>query len=94
MKTKIYLNDWFFNSGIVGFLRILEHNEDNFAEINENYITFETEKLKNFHKYYFKFFFDKYNIGKKTKERIEKSFETIKVEINKETDNKQVKMIK
>ena len=89
MKTKIYLNDWFFNSGIVGFLRILEHNEDNFAEINENYITFETEKLKNFHKYYFKFFFDKYNIGKKTKERIEKSFEIIKAEINKETDNKQ-----
>ena len=89
MKTKIYLNDWFFNSGIVGFLRILEHNEDNFAEINENYITFETEKLKNFHKYYFKFFFDKYNIGKKTKERIEKSFETIKAQLKKETEDKQ-----
>ena len=89
MKTKIYLNDWFFNSGIVGFLRILEHNEDNFAQINENYITFETEKLKNFHKYYFKFFFDKYNIGKKTKERIEKSFETIKAQLKKETEDKQ-----
>ena len=89
MKTKIYLNDWFFNSGIVGFLRILEHNEDNFAEINENYITFETEKLKNFHKYYFKFFFDKYNIGKRTKERIEKAFEIIKAEIKMETEDKE-----
>ena len=89
MKTKIYLNDWFFNSGIVGFLRILEHNEDNFAEINENYITFETEKLKNFHEYYFKFFFDKYNIGKRTKERIEKAFEIIKAEIKMETEDKE-----
>lgn len=90
MKTTIYLSDWFFNGGIVGFLRILEHNEDNFAEINENYITFETNKLKNFHKYYFKFFFDKYNIAKQTKERIEKSFEKIKANINKETEDKKV----
>ncbi len=66
MKTKIYLNDWFINCGIVGFLRILEHNEDNFAQINENCITFETEKLKNFHKQYFKYFFDKYNVANKT----------------------------
>ena len=47
MKTKIYLNDWFFNAGIVGFLRILKHNNDNFAEINENYIEFDTANLKN-----------------------------------------------
>ena len=57
MKTTIYLNDWFYNSGIVGFLRILDYNNDNFAEIKDNYITFETKKLKNFHKYYFKYFF-------------------------------------
>lgn len=89
MKTKIHLNDWFINCGIVGFLRILEHNEDNFVEINENYITFENSKLKNFHKQYFKYFFDKYNIGNKTKERIEKSFERIKIQINKDTDDRQ-----
>ena len=77
MKTIIYLNDWFYNCGIVGFLRILEYNQDNFAEIHENYIRFETSNLKNFHKYYFKYFFDKNNIGLKTKERIEKSFNII-----------------
>lgn len=89
MKTKIYLNDWFYNCGIVGFLRILEYNQDNFAEIHENYISFETTKLKDFHKYYFKYFFDKYNIGLKTKERIEKSFNKIEGFLNQETEDKQ-----
>ena len=94
MKTTIYLNDWFYNSGIVGFLRILEYNNDNFAKVEENYITFETSKLKNFHKYYFKYFFDKYNIGAKTKDRIEISFEKIKKYMNEETvDNKKIKKI-
>lgn len=89
MKTTIYLNDWFYNSGIVGFLRILEYNQDNFAEIHENYICFETSKLKNFHKYYFKYFFDKYNIGSKTKERLEKSFGIIENYLKKGSQDKQ-----
>lgn len=94
MKTTIYLNDWFYNSGIVGFLRILDYNNDNFAEIKENHITFETNKLKNFHKYYFKYFFDKYNVGLRTKEKIEKSFEKIVNFLNDETlDNKEIKKI-
>ncbi len=89
MKTKIYLNDWFYNCGIIGFLRILQYNNDKFAEINENYITFETKNLKNFHKYYFKYFFDKYNIGLKTKERMEKSFDIIENCLKQETQDKQ-----
>ena len=48
MKTRIYLKDWFYNAGIIGFLRIIEANQDEFATIKENYIEFETEKLKNF----------------------------------------------
>ena len=89
MKTKVYLNDWFLNCGIIGFLRILEHNEDKFAEINENYISFDTEKLKNFHKYYFKYFFDKYNVGERVVNRLAKSFENLEKYLNIETDNKQ-----
>ena len=77
MQTKIYLGDWFFNSGIVGFLRILKHNNDNFAQIRDNYITFDTQSLKNFHKYYFNYFFDKYNVANRTKDRINQSFEKI-----------------
>ena len=89
LNTTIYLNDWFYNSGIVGFLRILAYNHDNFAEINENYITFETKKLKNFHKYFFKYFFDKYNVGLKTTERINNSFEKIENYLRIETLDKQ-----
>lgn len=90
MRTIIYLNDWFYNSGIVGFLRILDHNNDNFVEIKDNYITFETKKLENFHKYYFKYFFDKYNIGLKTTERMENSFEKIINYLKEDSQDKQV----
>ena len=90
MRTTIYLNDWFYNSGIVGFLRILDYNNDNFAEIKDNYITFETKKLEKFHKYYFKYFFDKYNIGLKTTERIENSFEKIINYLKEDSQDKQV----
>lgn len=90
MKTTIYLNDWFYNSGIVGFLRILDYNNDNFAEIKDNYITFETKKLKNFHKYYFKYFFDIYNIGLMTTEKIENSFEKIINYLKEDSQDKQV----
>ena len=88
MKTRIYLKDWFYNAGIVGFLRILEENQDEFATIKENYIEFETEKLKRFAKYYFNYFFERYNVAKKTEEKIEKSFQKIKDNIMIESTNK------
>ena len=28
MKVKIYLNEWFVNAGIIGFLRIMEHSNN------------------------------------------------------------------
>ena len=89
MKTKVYLNDWFLNCGIVGFLRILEHNKDNFAEINENYISFDTENLKNFHKYYFKYFFDKYNVSERVIGKLNISFEKLERYLNTKTENRQ-----
>ena len=88
MKTRKYIKDWFFNAGIIGFLRILEKNEDEFATIKENYIEFETEKLKNFANYYFNYFFQRYNVAQKTEERIEKSFQKIKYNIEIETTDK------
>ena len=78
MQAKVYLREWFFNSGIVGFLRILEHNHDNFAQKRENYIEFDLNKLSNFHKYYFKYFFDTYNVANTVNQRIDQSFERIK----------------
>ena len=94
MQTKIYLGDWFFNSGIVGFLRILEHNNDNFTQIKDNYITFDTQSLKNFHKYYFNYFFDKYNVANRTKDKINQSFEKIANALKTESaDKSEIKRI-
>lgn len=95
MKIKLYLREWFFNSGLIGFIRILQHNEDNFTQIKENYIEFDTESLRNFSKYYFKYFFDKYNVALRVKDRTEKSFEyienNIEVEIEDKAKNKEIK---
>ena len=49
MKTKIYLNDWYLNCGVVGFLKILEHNENQFATKRNNYIEIDTEAVSYTH---------------------------------------------
>ena len=79
MQTKIYLNEWFLNAGIVGFMRILKHNnKDSILNIKENYIEFDSQNLKDFNKYYFNYFFDKYNVANKMKIRISNSFNKIR----------------
>ena len=88
MKIKVYLNEWFVNAGIIGFLRILEYNKDKFAKIEKNYIEFESENLKNFSKYYFKYFFDTYNVAEKTEKRINQSFKKIENQLLIETEDK------
>ena len=79
MNTRVYLNEWFINAGIIGFLRILNYNEQNFVIIKDNYIEFDTNDIKDFHKYYFKYFFNKYNIAQKMESIIEKSFDKIEL---------------
>ena len=81
MKIKVYLNDWFYNAGIVGFLRILEVNEYEFAIRKNNYIEFDTESLRNFHKYYFNYFLKKYNVAESVKNRKKNKYENIKKNI-------------
>ena len=61
--------------GIVGFLRILAENEDNFAVRRNNYIEFDTENLRNFHQYYFNYFFKKYNVAENVKNRTKDAFD-------------------
>lgn len=88
MKIKIYLNDWFYNSGIVGFIKILKHSNNQFEIRKNNYIEIDTEDLRNFHKYYFQYFFDKYNVAESVKNRTEKQFEYLEnsIEITLEND--------
>ena len=63
--------------GIVGFLEILKNNENEFAVKRKNYIEFDTEDLRNFHKYYFNYFFKKYNVAESVKDRTKKAFENL-----------------
>lgn len=89
MKTKVHLNDWFFNCGIVGFLKILEHNENQFAIRKNNYIEIDTEDLRNFNKYYFKYFYDKYNVAESVKNRTEREFEYLENNLESVLENKE-----
>lgn len=88
MKIKVYLNDWFYNAGIVGFLRILEKNHDEFAIKRNNYIEFDTESLRKFHKYYFKYFFQKYNVAENVENRTKNSFDYLENNIEVILENK------
>ena len=63
--------------GIVGFLEILKNNKNEFAVKRKNYIEFDTEDLRNFHKYYFNYFFKKYNVAESVKDRTKKAFENL-----------------
>ena len=76
--------------GIVGFVRILENvGKKDCINIQNNYIEFDSDLLKDFHKCYFQYFFDKYNVGEKSKEKINNSFEKIKLYLE-DVENKKV----
>ncbi len=90
MKVKLYMQDWFYNAGLVGFIRILEKYDQDFTVKRNNYIEFDTKDLKNFHEYYFKYFFDMYNVAEKNTKRIEKSFDIIRDNIKVCTDDKEI----
>lgn len=93
MKVKIYLNEWFYNAGIIGFLRIIKHSKVNFVQKGENFIEFDIENLRNFDKLYFQYFYDIYNIAEKLEKRTIKSFEKIENYIRKLGDNPKDKQI-
>lgn len=94
MKTKIYLNDWFYNCGIIGFLKILEHNENQFATKRNNYIEIDTEDLRDFNKYYFKYFYDRYNVAESVKNRTNYAFEYLENNIETPLENEEEKQRK
>lgn len=72
--------------GIVGFLKIIEKND--IAIRKNNYIEFDTEDLRNFHKYYFEYFFNKYNVAESVKNRTKNAFEYLENNIEVIFDDK------
>lgn len=75
--------------GIVGFLRILNENKNDFTIRRNNYIEFDTEDLRDFHKYYFNYFFKKYNVAENVENRIRNSFEYLENNIEIVWDDKE-----
>jgi len=82
LKIKIYLGEWFYNLGLVGFHRIIKHNNiDEFEydyKLGEDYIEFDSNLLNNFHEYYFKYFLDRYDSAKDQWLKIQRYLSLIK----------------
>lgn len=82
MKLKVYLGEWFYNLGLVGFNRIIEHSEVDKLEygykVGEDYIEFDSSLLNNFHDYYFKYFLDRYDSAKDQWSKIERYMAVIR----------------
>lgn len=77
MKYKIYMRDWFFNAGIVGFLKVVSDgkqlNEIDGLTVGENYIEFDYSIFQGFEEKFFKFAFLKMYSKDAYKVRIEKA---------------------
>lgn len=58
-KIRIYLEDWQFNAGIMGFYNILEYSKEEIV-IKNQYIEFELKSLENFAEKYLSYFIGKY----------------------------------
>jgi CRISPR-associated protein Cst1 len=58
-KVRLYLDDWLFNSGLVGFYNILKKSEDR-VTVGENYLEFDIEVLDKFDEKYFEYFISTY----------------------------------
>ncbi|SHK10383.1 CRISPR-associated protein Cst1 [Hathewaya proteolytica DSM 3090] len=70
-SIKVYMNDWFMNMGIVGFLNILKHSDvEEQVEKKDNYIKFDSALLENFHEYYFSYFMNEYDMSKRMENSI------------------------
>ena len=82
MREKVYLGDWLFNAGVIGFLKIISGDTDiekqNEITIGENYIEFERESLKGFSEKFFKTAFDQYG----RYERVKKAFEGFRDDVD------------
>jgi len=77
MKDRVYLGDWVYNAGIIGFIEIMLDGEDitsqNIITIGPNYIEFDRGSLRGFSDKFFKKAYQRYprtdemiNTAKKT----------------------------
>lgn len=58
-KIRLEMEDWLYNSGLVGLYSILKESDDSII-VNGNYIEFDSKVLENFEEKYFNYFINKY----------------------------------
>lgn len=85
MKIKVYLGDWFYNMGIIGFLRIMK---DYGKEVKQDkgFITFDSEELVGFEEIYFSYFMKQYDVYERISKNLDKSLEYVKAHPDKLKD--------
>lgn len=82
MLERVYLGDWAYNAGIIGFIEIMLDGEDiasqNIITIGSNYIEFDRNNLKGFSDKFFKKAYQRYprtdellDLGNKLLQRLE-----------------------
>ncbi|PMQ01373.1 MAG: type I-B CRISPR-associated protein Cas8b1/Cst1 [Dictyoglomus sp. NZ13-RE01] len=99
---RVYLSDWLFNAGIIGFLSILLEGKEDIKEgenilsngktiyIGENYIQFERDILEGFSDKYFNSAYERY---RRTDRFIEYCMEILEKINNKEISEKDIEKI-
>lgn len=74
IKLRVYLNDWFYNMGIIGFIRIIDKaGRKKELTIKENYLEFDSNLLNDFHNMYFKYFLSEYDVSRRIRDSLERS---------------------
>lgn len=58
-NIRLYMEDWLYNSGLVGFYNILNEAGDEVI-VNESYLEFNPEHIINFEEKYFNYFINRY----------------------------------
>ncbi|WP_255473020.1 type I-B CRISPR-associated protein Cas8b1/Cst1 [Rummeliibacillus sp. SL167] len=58
---KVTLNDFLYNSGILGLIRIFEHSGIDYQKEGQQSILFEESALENFENHYFNYLIDEYD---------------------------------
>lgn len=91
-KIVLKLDNWLYNSGLLGLYNILKESEEKSLEVGNNTISFDEEALNNFSKKYFTYLIKKYEKTlswykiisfkeklEKIKEKLEKNLEEIEM---------------
>ncbi|MEJ5173150.1 MAG: type I-B CRISPR-associated protein Cas8b1/Cst1 [Hydrogenothermaceae bacterium] len=93
---RVYLSDWLYNAGIVGFLKInsdlwefdengnLKSKDENLLKIGDNYIEFNRDIFKGFSERHFNYAFNLYGRYDKTLQSFKDMLETVNQENLKE----------